>query len=190
MKYLEPWKTQIARWSWHETMPASEDLSLEGLTNEIFTLASLTQENSDQSLMTPDFIPQITRFRESVIIPMMKEYCRNAWHYRAEDFDFECNAKWIPEGEGLYPHFHPGSCVSAIFYPKDCKNGITFFDPRTNACRGYPRTIRNPHMAPFHISPKEGELYIFPSYVQHCVSHVQEDTRLSLLHEFYFRKNV
>jgi hypothetical protein len=102
----------------------------------------------------------------------------------------ETNAKWIKQGEGLYPHYHPGSCISAIFYPTDSKSGLNMFDPRVNACRGYPKEIRNNFMTTYQLSPEAGDLVIFPSYVQHSVSHVEEEVRLSLLTEYYLRKNL
>ena len=187
MQYLEPWKIQIGRFE----VKGCGQYTLDDLAGEIHYLSMLTNnEDGSQQFVSEEFIPAIMQLRELVITPLVKQYAKEVWNYEIPEIDVECNAKWIPPGEGLFPHYHPGSCISAIFYPGDSPSGINFFSPLVNAGRGYPKPIRNKFMGTVSISPKAGELYIFPSYLQHSVSYVQEDVRLSLLHEYYLRHDL
>lgn len=180
------WSTPIVR------LNLKAQFDMEAYRDEIFAMYNMTGgEDSIQTLITPEMFPITFEMRDQVITPAVKEYCRTHFDYEMGAFYVDTNGKWIPEGEGLYPHYHPGSLFSALCYPADSKNGMTMFDPRGNARRGYPKKIRNgSHFANFNISPQEGDVYLFPSYVQHSVAHVTEDLRLSLLHEYYITEDL
>ncbi|MNZ89444.1 hypothetical protein D3C78_1083690 [compost metagenome] len=182
MNIIQPWETPIG----HSNF--AQCLDLAALKDEIGALALMSdQEDGGQRYVNDyDTFPNIVHLLRDIIDHEVKEYIQNMWNYGLGEFRRETNAKWIPPGEGLYPHYHPGSQVSAIFYPEDSPSGLAMFDPRGNACRGYPKQIRNRYMAPHLISPAAGDLWIFPSFVQHSVSYVKEDTRLSMLCEYYF----
>lgn len=186
MQTIEPWRSVIG----HFNLGPMFDVN--GLQEEAFTLNQMaTDEDEKQRYLDPDLFKLIMGTRDSVITPAVTAYAKNLWDYDITGrFEVETNAKWIPEGEGLFPHYHPGSCISVIVYPQDSKSGLNIFDPRVHACRGYPKEIRDKHFAAYKISPKAGDVYIFPSYMQHSVSYVQEDVRMSILHEYYLRKNV
>lgn len=181
MDYLVPWPTVIGRTN------IADQIDLESLANETLHLNLLTNgEDDSQRYITAMNHPLIIDVRDRIITPLIKEYCLEQWEFDLQEFRAETNGKWIPEGEGLYPHLHPGSCLSAIVYPSDAVSGINLFDPRGNASRGYPKAIRRNNMKAVSISPKAGDVLLVPSYVQHSVSHVQDDVRLSLLFEYYF----
>lgn len=173
----------------HDNM--SDRIDTEALRDEIFNLSLMTNnEDQDQEFILVEMVPLIINLRDQIVIPLVKQYMKDNFEYDLVDFDVDTNAKWIQRGEGLYPHYHPGSVMSAIIYPSDSVSGLNLFDPRGNACRGYPRSMRTKAFGTKHISPKAGDIYIFPSYLQHSVSHVVEDDRLSLLHEFYVRNDL
>ena len=76
-------------------------------------------------------------------------------------------------------HSHPNSYISAAYYvkaPKNCGN-IFFYDPRTE------KVIRTPNIkAPtplnvdqINITPQEGLLVMFPSYLHHSVAENQSN---------------
>lgn len=185
MEYIKPWEMVVARSNMRDQIDTNE------LRDEIFNLSLLTDnEDEKQEFICEELIPTIFKLRDTIVIPLVKQYMKDIFDYDLVDFDVDTNAKWIKEGEGLYPHYHPGSVMSAIIYPTGSANGLNLFDPRGNACRGYPRKMRTKAFGVKNISPEAGDIYIFPSYIQHSVSHVTEETRLSLLHEFYVRNDL
>ena len=181
METLQLWATPVVKLN----VADRYDMSL--YADEVFNLFSMTGGEDDQQLcVNKELFPIIMAMRDEVVTPAVRQFISNHFNYEMKDHYVDTNGKWIAPGEGLFPHFHPGSVVSAICYPSDSKDGMTMFDPRGNACRGYPKKMRNsPHFANFKVSPNAGDIYIFPSYVQHSVAHVNEEIRLSLLHEYY-----
>jgi hypothetical protein len=185
MKYVEPWSTQLAHFN------VADLVDLGALRDEIFNLHCLTEgDDPGQKWITSEFVPEIIRMRDELITPRVIQYAKELWDYDIPKIEVETSGKWIPEGEGLFPHVHGGSCISTIFYPSPTNFGLSFFDPRSNAGRGYPKEIRDRFFKAFPIVPAAGDIWIFPSYLQHSVSHVQENVRLSMLCEYYLRENV
>ena len=185
MELIQPWKIEIAR------INVASRYDMAAFAEEVFTLYTMTDgEDDSQQAFDPALFPVTLAMREEVITPAVKAFCEQAFGVPFEPTHVETNGKWIPPGEGLFPHYHPGSVLSAICYPQDSKNAMTMFDPRGNACRGYPKPMRHGHFGNYCISPKAGDVYIFPSYIQHSVAHVSEDMRLSLLHEYHATRNL
>jgi hypothetical protein len=185
MNIIQPWQIQIFRANLLEFIPTF-DLAL--FAEEVFTLNQLAGgQAKTQDLLDHDLFPHILHTRDHTIRNVLHRWVRDTFDFELKEdmYDVETNAKWIPEGEGLYPHVHASSAFSVIVYPQDSESALVFFDPRVNACRGYPAAIRDKFFAKHAISPKAGDMYIFPSYLQHSVSYVKEDVRLSLLHEYY-----
>lgn len=186
METFSLWSTPVVK------INVKDHFDMRAYADEIFAMNISTDgEDSIQARIDAEMFPITFTMRDEVITPAVKKYSLDHFDYCMEEFYVETNGKWIPAGEGLYPHFHPGSVFSAICYPANSKNAMTMFDPRGNARRGYPRKIRNSHhFANFTINPQEGDVYIFPSYVQHSVAHVTEEVRLSLLHEYHVIKDI
>jgi hypothetical protein len=185
MELITPWKTTIAK------INVADRYDMDAFANETFTLYAMTGgEDATQYAVSSELLPVTVAMRDDVITPAIRQLSMELFNDPMDSFYVETNGKWIEEGTGLYPHYHPGSVLSAICYPRDSQNGMTMFDPRGNACRGYPKPMRQHHFANFKISPKAGDIYLFPSYIQHSVSHVTEETRLSLLHEYYMTKHL
>ena len=80
-------------------------------------------------------------------------------------------------------HNHPNAYLSASYYVKVPKNSgnIKFFDPRVQKNIRYPK-IKNytDISAPItEITPAEGDLLVFPSYLYHSVAeNLSEDERI------------
>lgn len=186
MNIIQPWKIEIGHFNIYDVWVGSP--GMEDFATEVFNLNLMTNgQDSTQSKLDKEMFPVMLAMRELLITPAVKEFALKQLGYvlREGEYEVETNAKWIPKGEGLYPHQHSSSIISSIVYPQDSESGLNFFDPRVNAGRGFPREIRDEHFARYAISPKAGDVYIFPSYLQHSVSYVEEDIRLSLLHEYY-----
>ena len=71
-------------------------------------------------------------------------------------------------------HQHGNSTVSGAYYvraPEDCGE-IVFYDPRPAPIYSYPKAISSNllNAQVNGISPKEGALVLFPSYVDHSVN--------------------
>ena len=71
-------------------------------------------------------------------------------------------------------HQHGNSTISGAYYVRAPKNSgdIVFYDPRPAAVYTYPKAI-NPNLLNAQvngISPKEGALVLFPSYLDHSVN--------------------
>ena len=185
MEYLTPWITEIAH------INVNDQFDMDLFASEVLALHMATEGEHDHHFNAmAERYPVIFEMREHVITPAVKEFSKHSFGYEMDEFYVETNGKWIPAGEGLYPHLHPGSVISAICYPADSDNALNMFDPRGNAARGYPKTMRQNHFGNLRISPRRGDIYIFPSYINHSVSHVTDDIRLSLLHEYYVTKSL
>ena len=71
-------------------------------------------------------------------------------------------------------HHHGNSALSAAYYvraPENCGD-IVFYDPRPAPVYTYPKAV-NPNLLNAQvngISPKEGALVLFPSYLDHSVN--------------------
>ena len=80
-------------------------------------------------------------------------------------------------------HNHPNSYLSSAYYvryPKDSGN-IKFYDPREQKSIRYPNIKKFTDLsAPIvQITPEEGDLLIFPSYLYHSVGeNLSKDDRI------------
>ena len=106
---------------------------------------------------------------------------------------------WVNIGSKLsfnYPHNHPGSNFSGIYYvkvPTKRKDSglLQFLDPR-GGVRPYAlgvKELKDPFNDNFTIVPDEKMLIIFPSWLQHWVTpNLQEEDRISIACNFIFQK--
>ena len=80
-------------------------------------------------------------------------------------------------------HNHPNAYLSAAYYVKVPKNSgnIKFFDPKEQKNIRYPKIKNYTDISAVitEITPKEGDLLIFPSYLYHSVGeNLSEDDRI------------
>lgn len=71
-----------------------------------------------------------------------------------------------PHLQNVTYHNH-GSMITGILYLDVPGGDVIFYDPRTNANRGMGVLAKTPNMASIKLSPKAGDLVMFPSYVYH-----------------------
>jgi len=180
MKVLEPWRTVIG------VVNAEGYYDPETIASEIHALHCLQEGGEELSDRPVDYqlLPEIDKFRKGFVTDSLREYLHLYFDHELGPHRIDTNANWVPRGQGLFPHIHRSSHFSCVFYPESTKFGLSFFDPRALACRGYPSEFVKNHFRAQNISPKAGDMVIFPSYLQHSVSYVQEDLRLTLLNEF------
>lgn len=181
MELIQPWTTSILKAN------VKNMINLDSVASEIMALHSLTpQESAATYPINPEEFPVLCDFRDRVCTNLVKEFVRQTMGYELKEIVVETFGKWLAQGKELGPHTHGSTGITTILYPADYKSGIILYDPRGNACRGYPREIRDGHFAPFTITPKAGDLYIIPSYIQHYVPTVEDELRLSLINDYMF----
>lgn len=181
MKLFEPWKTNIGY------LNVKDKVDLTALANEIIELHCLTHDDDTKPFITDASVSPLTiQLRDNCITPAVKAYVKETMDFDLVNFRVDTFGKWFKTGQNLTAHLHGGTGITTIFYCADSKDSLISFDPRGNACRGYPRDIRDNHFGNFTISPKAGDIYILPSYVQHCIPTVDDDMRLSLVNDYIF----
>ena len=185
MRLIQPWKIQIG----HQNIAHLVDL--EKLKDEILQLHCLTHNDDSKPHVTSvEESPEVCRVRDLIITPLVTDFAREVFDFDmvGQEFTVDTFGKWFKAGQELTAHLHGGTGITTVFYPSATEAQLIAFDPRGNACRGYPREIRDNHFGNYTIHPEAGDLYIIPSYIQHCVTTVSEDMRLSLVSDYVFRQ--
>lgn len=181
METYSPWKTTIA------CINLADRVDLDALATEIHALHCVSpRESTTPYVVTAEEFPLICEFRDGIVTTAIKQYIRETFGIEPENLKIDTFGKWFEKGTNLDSHLHGNSSVTSVFYPYDYQSGMLLNDPRFNACRGYPRRVRDSHFKDFFVAPKAGDLWILPSYVQHSVPPVTEDLRVSLINDFHF----
>lgn len=128
----------------------------------------------------------ITEFKETVVYPAFNSFLRNTIDKSITDWKGHKTHGWVAgygNGYSLTHHNHRGSQLSSVFYlmcdSQDKGGQITFTDPRQNANRGYDTAFQT-WFKPLEITPKNGDIVVFPSYLYHFVSTYQSSIRIAL----------
>lgn len=180
MELIQPWKTQIGK------INVAHLIDVDELAQEILSLHCLTHnDDHNPHQLSAETTPVCVKFRDEVCTPLVKDYIRQAFDFEMEQFRIDTFGKWFKPGQELGAHYHGDSCITTIFYPQDTDDRLMAYDPRGNACRGYPRQIRDNYFGNAHFNPRKGDLWIIPSYVQHSVATVQDELRLSLINDYF-----
>lgn len=181
MQLLTPWSVQIGR------INLSDHINADEIATEIHTLHLVSpRESTTPYQVNAEEFPVICAARDGIIAEVVTEYINQVFNHRAQNLKIDTFGKAFEKHEGLDAHLHGNSNVTSVYYPYASDSGIRFFDPRGNASRGYPRSIRDSHFGEVYIQPKAGDLLIIPSYVAHSVAQASEDVRLSLINDFFF----
>ena len=106
------------------------------------------------------------------------------WEYNSDKI--KITAMWSiinKKGSFNIQHNHPNAYLSAVYYVKVPKNSgnIKFFDPKEQKNIRYPKIKNYTDISAVitEITPKEGDLLIFPSYLYHSVGeNLSEDDRI------------
>lgn len=182
MKIIQPWKIEIAQYS------LLEQVDNNAITEEVHMLHCLSPRDSLTPLVvTPEQFPALCHFRDKIVHGLVVDYIRRVFGVEPFDIATDTFGKVFDKQQGLGSHLHGNSCLTSVYYPSDSDAGMSLADPRFNASRGYPRSIRDNHFGEFYVAPKAGDLWIMPSYIQHSVAPSTEEMRLSLINDFHFK---
>ncbi len=185
MEIIEPWRTRLVRINLKEHIH-----DFDGLVSEIVAQNDLKRDGeTEQEICDAERTPLLHSLRELLITPAVKRYVKEFYDYEIDD-DRLSSTSWVVYGrhnEGVTFHSHAGSQISTVLYLVANPGDLIMVDPRGHACRGYPPEIRENHFNNHRIIPCDGDLWIFPSYVQHYVEPGREDElRVSLPTDYFF----
>ena len=130
-----------------------------------------------QETVTKNFIEFISPAIEGVITDM---------NWEKEKQKININNMWAiinTGGSKNLRHQHGNSTISGAYYVRAPENSgdIVFYDPRPAPVYSYPKAV-NPNILNAQvngISPKEGALVLFPSYLDHSVNeNLSNDERI------------
>jgi hypothetical protein len=135
----------------------------------------------------------INTFKECVT-EKFEEFFKNALDDDMSQYE-RYYVGWINRstGYGSMPtHNHSGSHFVSVFYlysdPKDTGN-IVLQDPRFNANRGYLPNHQK-HFANIELTPKTGDVIIFPAYLYHYVKPSNSNLRIACPVDVYIKDKV
>lgn len=180
MEFVRPWITSIGKFN------VSDRCDLDEICNAL--LAGSHRVNGSFPPMddAEPALQPLVRLRDDIITPAVVSYIDSEFglSVQAEDLDILTQCVMIPAGGDLETHIHAMSSVTVVMYPIESSARLIVLDPRTTACRGYPRQIVTSHFANLRIEPKPGDVYILPSYLQHSVNAVGAELRLSFVNDY------
>lgn len=129
---------------------------------------------------------EIQDFKNTQVIPAFNEFLKLSLNKSLNDWKGYYLNGWLTGSGKDYSmrlHNHSGSQLSAVFYLmcEDLEHGgdITFTDPRHNSNRGYDESFNN-WFDPLIITPKSGDILVFPSYLYHQISTYKGNLRLAV----------
>ena len=182
MNIIQPWKIEIAQ------INLLDKVDNDKLIEEIHLLHCLSPRNSLTPLaVEASQFPALSQFRDEILKPLAEQYIRTVFGVEPKDVQVDTFGKAFEHHEGLGSHLHGNSCLTSVYYPEDSAAGMSLVDPRFNASRGYPRTVRDNHFGEHFVAPKKGDLWLMPSYIQHSVAANPGELRLSLINDFHFK---
>jgi uncharacterized protein YvpB len=130
-------------------------------------------------------------FKKNVVEPCFDDWIKQILKSSLYDFkNFHLKA-WFSGsqiGYNMVNHNHANASLSAVFYLiiEGNKNGdVFFFDPRTNANRGYKEEPWDKLFQPFIFEPKSYSFVVFPSFLYHQVTPFNGNIRLAIPVDLY-----
>ena len=182
---------------------------LEPLLNEIYEWRAEDEEEVVRSNSggwhSPSTIFKTTKPELRRICDVMIRCFATATKKVAPDFDINANEMtgegWVnvnPKSSFNVPHDHPGYTWSGVYYvslpernnPASRSGAIELLDPRTNVS-AFATDIskQSPYFSPKRtLSPTNGMILIFPSYLRHWVYPNEEDEdRITMAFNFKYR---
>ena len=130
-------------------------------------------------------------FKKEIVIPCFEKWLKNVLNISLKDFKTNSMKAWFSGsqiGYNMVNHNHSNACLSAVFYflIEGNKNGdVFFFDPRTNANRGYENAVWSDLFKPFVLTPKSYSFVVFPSFLYHQVTPFNGNIRLAIPVDLY-----
>ena len=151
-----------------------------------YILINYNSSNKKSSNVSGDNIfddEGLIKFKNDEVIPTFKRYC-SYFNIDLEKRDYDLRG-WVT-GYGtnyaMPKHNHSGSHLSAVFYLlcEETNGGdLVLHDPRTNANRGYKDEFLD-MFKPVRITPKTGQVIMFPSFMYHNVETFNGKMRLAM----------
>lgn len=128
----------------------------------------------------------IQRFKKEVVYPTFDKFLKETVGKGIDGWSGHRMKGWVasyPHGSSLAYHNHRGSQISAVFYllceERERGGAITFTDPRQNANRGYDESFL-PWFEHLSLTPKTGDIAVFPSFLYHHVATYQGNIRIAM----------
>lgn len=181
MEIIEPWRTVIAK---HRL---TDEKLLDELTEELLTCPFFAESRRVGNVLDEIYTPKTNDVMGSFVKPAVVQYLKDICKYTCKDDELR-SCTWgnmYNEGDSLDMHVHPNCILVTVMYLTNSNAPLTLIDPKGNACRGHPSEIIRSSFSNHRIIPKAGDLYIFPSYLQHFVVSNRKGMRVSLASDFY-----
>lgn len=168
----------------------------DSLLNYILTTYDLNNPPSDfgsVNILDDDSV-EITTFKNDVVYPTFNNFLQKTLCKSIDDWETNRLHGWITGSGKDYSinfHNHRGAQLSAVFYLMcdEMQGGqISFTDPRMNANRGYDEAFM-PWFKHLQLSPKSGDVVVFPSFLYHFVSTYQGNIRIAIPVDLFLRAN-
>ena len=158
----------------------------QSINEQMYKFIKITQSKDQQGISksnikgwhSKDFNMQENEPKNFIkfILPAIEQVITDMnWEKQKQSINI--NSMWAiinTKGAANYQHQHSNSTISGAYYVRAPKNSgdIIFYDPRPAPAYTYPIAV-NPNLLNAQvngISPKEGALVLFPSYLDHSVN--------------------
>lgn len=130
-------------------------------------------------------------FKKKIVEPSFDQWFQKSLNISFYDFETNSMKAWFGGSQinyNMVNHNHSNACLSAVFYLliEGNKNGdVVFFDPRTNANRGYSKKCWSKLFEPFVLKPESYTFTVFPSFLYHQVTPFNGNIRLAIPVDLY-----
>lgn len=185
MELIRPWMTTIGKFN-VSTQCDLDEIAGALLAGSHKVNGSFPQMDSNDPALQP-----LVRLRDDVITPAVMEYIQTQFEMTLErdELSILTQCVVIPPGGDIETHIHAMSSLTVIMYPVESVARLIVLDPRTTACRGYPKQLVTSHFGNLRIEPAPGDVYILPSYLQHSVNAVGNELRLSFVNDYFISQD-
>lgn len=133
--------------------------------------------------------PKLHAFVHDDVKTALLNYLKMYYHTVPNHLDCKSWVRVTVDGSGLTIHEHAGAHLTCIVYLEGNGGDVIFQDPRGNAGRSYPMSVRNQHFQPLSFEAKPGRVLIFPSYLFHYVEKHTPSLRAVLTTDVFIKDN-
>jgi len=179
------------------------EINSEDILNELKSIKYNRNGNNNSSMSDTDFLLDGLGFKslKESICNKFDEYVYSVLNFK--DIEFYMCSSWSNlhlKNDSGQIHYHPNSLYSAVYYPQDTDENsgmINFHCPESVST--YITTVFDPDIGEYNLinsktwsfSAKKGDLFIFPSHINHSVSTNRSDQeRYSIACNFWIKKYV
>lgn len=182
-------------WSTPFLQTKMSDEIKDALANDIFMEYNLQNPPNDFGSVNILDDQIMDRFKTEVVYPSFNSFLRKTLGKEISDWKSHKMHGWLAgvgKDYSLNFHNHRGAQLSAVFYilceEQDMGGEITFTDPRMNANRGYDTSFL-PWFQHKQLTPKSGDIVVFPSFLYHFVSTYRGNIRLAIPVDLFLHAN-